>query len=218
MKNSKFITILLLSLCKFNFKSFKRCLIYSFHYADFINLRKFKSTNHITNEYLIELLEQRFQYKITKKELCQITNCSKNTFNKKLNHYFEQNNLKGRRTFSFLETYGIINEWQGDNKWVSMEAITKKKLAKITTNGDYKKLANELKLKFGEDFSKNNDKLSPSEVKKFLKHIDEIETEKSKRLLGKIDDKASLWIFTLFIAIILWERNKHIFLSNNIVQ
>ncbi len=210
-KNIKFITIILLSLCKFNFKSFKRFLIFSFHYSNFINIKDFNSTNEITNEKLVSILDSIFNYKITKKELYKITNCSKNTFNKKLNNYLTANSLNGRRKFSLTETYGILNEWQGEGKWWgAMESIKKEKLAIFFSNGDYKKIAKEFELKFGKEFYKNNDKFSPKEVKELLIHIDEIESEESKRLLGlgEINKKISIWVFAILIGVLFLEKRK----------
>ncbi len=213
--NIKFTTITLLALCKFNFKSFRRFLIFAFHYSDFINIKDFKSTSEITNEKLVSILDLIFNYKIRKKDLYCITQCSKNTFNKKLKNYLTTNKLNGRRKFSLTETYSILNEWQGEGEWGSMEAIKKEKLANFFSNGDYKKVAKEIELIFGKEFYKNNDKFSPKEVKKFLKHIDEIESEESKRLLGlgKTNEKISIWIFVILIGFYFWDRRKHTRLS-----
>ncbi len=210
-KKIRFITIVLLSLCNFRFKSFRRFLIFAFHNSGFINVRDFASIDKITNERLVSVLDLIFHYKITKKELYKITDCSKNTFNKKLKDYLTEKNLNGRRKFSLEETYGIINEWQGEGKWGNMEAIKKEKLAKIYSNGNYKKIAEEFELKFGKSFYKNNDKFSPKEVKELLKHIDEIESKKSKEILGEeveISGRMSIWFFAILIGVqFLKKRN-----------
>ncbi len=167
--------------------------------------------NEITNEKLVSILDLMFDYKVTKKELYKITDCSKNTFNKKLKNYLIENNLQGRRKFSLKETYGIINEWQGEGEWGAMESIEKEKLANIYSNGDYKKIAEEFELKFWKKFYKNNDKFSPKKVKELLKHIDEIESEKSKELLGEgIDGEISIWIFAVLVGGFFWERKNSI--------
>ena len=81
---------------------------------------------------------------------------------------FEFKGFKGKRKFTLFETYGILNEWQGQGKWGMMQSIKKERLAKIINSGNYKNLASEFSLLVGEDKYKSKDKFSPKEVKKLL--------------------------------------------------
>lgn len=50
--------------------------------------------------------------------LYQITRLhSRTTFNDRFSVYFIDNDFTGRRSFTLLETYKILEYWQGDGKW-----------------------------------------------------------------------------------------------------
>ena len=196
-------------LINYNFNSFRNFLIYIFHFSEYLDLREKDSTQY-TDEQLVKGLDLLYKKKIDKKDLYELTKCNKNTFNKQFKEYFEQKGYVGKRKFTLFETYGILNEWQGQGEWGVMQSIKKERLAKIINSGNYKNLANEFSLLIGEDVYKSKDKFSPREVKKLLKHIDLHESREAERLLRFDEFKnISLWIFGIFIFHNAWENNNH---------
>tara|TARA_R110002049_G_C9016855_1_gene551044 strand:- start:66 stop:743 length:678 start_codon:yes stop_codon:yes gene_type:complete len=208
-KNGAPVIFIIGCLINYNFKSFRNFLIYIFHFSGYLDLRKKDSTQY-TDEQLIKGLDLIYKTKIDKKDLYELTKCNKNTFNKRFKEYFELKGFKGKRKFTLFETYGILNEWQGQGKWGMMQSIKKERLAKMINSGNYKNLATEFSLLVGEDKYKSKDKFSPKEVKKLLEHIDLSESRKAERLLRYDEfENISLWIFGIFILHNAWEKNKH---------
>lgn len=207
-ENGAPVIFILGCLINYNFKSFRKFLIYIFHFSGYLNLKS-KDSSQYTNEELIKGLDLIYKIKVSKIELCKLTQCNNNTFNKRFKKYFELNNYKGRRKFTLLETYGILNEWQGQGKWGMMQSIKKEKLAEILNSGSYKKLATEYGLAIGKKNYKGKDKYSPREVKNYLEHIDVLESEKAEELL-RYDDfqNISLWFFGIMILHNALSKNK----------
>ena len=154
------------------FKSFRRLLIYLLHHHQYIDLKNHKSEDYDI-ETVLSIFQDNYDYKISKNSIYGLLGISKNTFNKMLNDYLIEHNLKSRKTLTIIETYHLLVYWEGDKFISRFEAITKKELANILTNGDYKKLAEEFIRYSDEEYNyKNCDKLAPREAKLFLRHID----------------------------------------------
>lgn len=209
------LPLLLLISCLFDFnfknksypqrKSIKRFLIYIFHFFYLLDLSK-KSSSLYTDEDLIKIIGKIVPEKIDKKVLYSITGVSKNTFNKYLKLYFEENDLIGRRKFELTEVYNIIHYWQGEGRWGSMTAKSKKEIANILTNGNYKELALNIYLSRDKD-SKHEDKLSPSDIKKLINYFDYDINVVSEELLD-FDSFENDMIWVAIIAIIIVSYKK----------
>ncbi|WP_203293585.1 hypothetical protein [Luteirhabdus pelagi] len=165
----------------YNFKSFKRFLIYIFHFSGFIDIRK-KAVQDYKVEELYTFLEPMLIAKIYKKDFLKIFNVSNNTFNKYFEEHIKLNGLEGRRKYTLLEASEIINEWQGNEPWGYFEAITKENMVKGLALRDYRVLANDLNKRFEKEYTMN--KFSPARVKQFLEHIDAHETKEASNILG----------------------------------
>ena len=184
-------------LIKYNFKTFKRFIIYIFHYLGFLNLSE-KKSNEFSDKEIIDILTQIHPEKIEKKLLYALTNLSKTTFNKHFKEFFIKNNFKGKRKFTLYEVYVILKEWQGEGKWSVLESLNKNRIAEIISSGNYKKLASEFHL-IDANY-KNKNKFSPKEVKLFLKHIDLDNSEKEEELLHyKKSHIQTLWVFGILM-------------------
>ncbi|WP_298496153.1 hypothetical protein [uncultured Algibacter sp.] len=194
------VLFIIVCLCNYNFNSFRNFLIYIFYFLGFLDLR-IKDSSQYSDEQLVKYLELIYKKKINKKDLYELTKCNKNTFNKRFKKYFELKGYVGKRKFTLFETYGILNEWQGDGNWGMMQAISKERLAKTINSGNYKNLANEFSMLIGEENYKSKDKFSPKEVKKLLDHIDLSESREAQKLLRYDEFQSiSLWVFGLFIV------------------
>ena len=188
-----FIAVCILN---YNFRSFKRFLIYLFHFSGYIDL-KVKDSGQYTDKELISILEPLFPNKILKKDICKSIDLSNPTFNKHFKKFFEENEFVGKRNFNLYQTYTILNEWQGNGQWGTLKSIKKEDLAKILHSGNYKKLADEFKaFQIEEIYDKN----SPKTVKEFLKHIDIDNTYDLEKILGYNEFKLTLLI-TIIIKI-----------------
>lgn len=186
-------------LCNYRFRSFKRFLIYVFHFLGYLDLRK-KSANKYTDEELVILFDTVYPHKVPKPLLYELTGCSKNTFNKQMKYFFEEHKFVGRRTFTWYEFYQILNEWQGKGNWGMMDAVKKERLAQVISMGNYKKIADEAGMLFGDDIYKEQDKFSPKMVKDILIHIDLAETKEAENLIGYEKFKSmQLWGFGIFV-------------------
>ncbi|QHI38053.1 hypothetical protein IMCC3317_34370 [Kordia antarctica] len=189
----------------YNFHSFKRFLIYIFHYCNFLDLKK-KEANQYTDEEIIDILTLIHSEKIDKKVLYSLTKLSKNTFNKHYKELFQENGFKGKRKFTLYEIYTILNEWQGEGTWSTLKSIKKQQIADVINLGNLKSLAEEFTLI--DCNYKNKDKLSPKEVKQYLKHIDFDQSEKEENLLQYKDfHKRTLWVFGLTIIFKVLEKS-----------
>lgn len=208
-KNGAPVIFIIGCLINYNFNTFRNFLVYIFHFSGYLDL-KIKDSSHYTDEQLVKVLDLIYKEKINKKDLYEITKCNKNTFNKRFKQYFELKGYTGKRKFTLFETYGILNEWQGQGRWGMMQSIKKERLAKIINSGNYKNLANEFSLIIGKDNYKSKDKFSPKEVKKLLEHIDLSESREAERLLKYDEFKTiSLWFFGIMILFNAWNKNKH---------
>lgn len=199
-KNGIPLWFILTCLIDYNFKSFRKFLIYIYHYSGYLDLRTKPSGNY-TDEQIINILDCMIKEKIRKKNLYELTGLSKNTFNKSFKEYFKKHNLTNRRTFTLHETYQILNEWQGEGKWGQLNAIKKQTLSEIINSGDYKKTAEEFYAFMDENSYKSKDKFSPKKIKAFITHI-ELNKEKTEELLGYEDFKTSSLF--LFGVIVVW--------------
>jgi len=204
-KRSPSLEFIIGCLINYNFKSFKRFLIYIFHYCGFLNL-KVKKSKEFSDLNIINILSQIHPEKIDKKNLYALTGLSKNTFNKHFNEFFLENEFIGKRKFTLYETYIILNEWQGSGKWSMFKSLNKQKISEIIHSGNYKNLANEFKI-IKNDYN-NKDKFSPKEVKRFLKHIDLDDSIQEENLLEyQKFHRGSLWIFGIVMIFKVLENS-----------
>lgn len=154
------------------FKTFRRAMIYILHKKGILDISD-KPLSAYTERELCKLLDSMYKEKVKKTEFYELMKISKNTFNKYFADHIEESCLKDRRSYTLLESYELMNYWQGEGKWFRFEALKKHQIAAKLTNGDYKELAIEFKLSL-DDESKymTSDKISPRVLKQFLKHID----------------------------------------------
>jgi len=68
------------------------------------------------------------------------------TFNERFASYLKEHKLVGRISFTLLETYKILEYWQGEGKWGRLRAAKKEILAGILHNNNYKRTAEEFKM------------------------------------------------------------------------
>lgn len=196
-------------LINYNFHSFKRYLIYIFHYLGFINLNN-KKSNEIRDKDIIDILTKIHPEKIEKKTLYILTDLSKATFNKHFKVFFNKKKFNGKRKFTLYEVYEILSEWQGKGKWTILKSLNKQSIAKVISQGNYKKLSSEFSL-INANY-KNKDKFSPKEVKEFLEHI-EFENENELMKYGKFK-RQYLWFFGISMIIKTLEKST----AHNTVQ
>lgn len=159
-----------------NIKCFRKKVIYIFHILGIIDLRKIeKPIKDITEDYLLECIFNTFGDKkiIKKKTLRELTLLKdRETFNKYFKDHLHKNDLIGNKAFTIREVYGILQFWQGDDKWIRMESFSKGELADLFTNGKYEdlemKMTNHsiLILSKEEYFKKNY--IKPATAKKFI--------------------------------------------------
>ena len=199
---------LLSCLVSYNFKSFRRFMIYISHYGSIIDLWETPS-KEIKNEELIIGFQPLFSERIPKKLLCQITGLtSKTTFNEQFKTYFEANDLVGRKSFTLLETYRILEFWQGEGKWGRMQAAKKEMLADILHNGNYERTAKEFRGALGKEDYKPN-LISPKKIKQVIEHIDLTEENQIEDLMGyKETQTGLLWMFGLLMLQHFFTQNK----------
>ena len=189
----------------YNFHSFKKFLIYIFHYCGFLNLREIKASDFSDIE-IINILTQIHPEKIDKKVLYSLTDLSKNTFNKHFKDFFIKNAFIGKRKFTLYQTYVILNEWQGKGKWSMPKSVKKQEIAEIINSGNYKKLATEFNLI--KDNYKNKDKFSPKEVKELLIHIGFNDSVEEEILLkNEKFNNYSLYAFGIIMIIKVLEKS-----------
>lgn len=184
----------------YNFKSFRRFIIYLLHYSCALDLTVRKASS-FCNEELIELMSPIIAEKLPKAILRQFTGLSPNTFNDKFAPYFEENNLVGRKSFTLLETYNIFNFWQGDGDWGRLQAVKKKTIADILQKGNYERTALEFKGAIGEEEYRDN-LVSPKKIKALIEHIDLTDEEQEKEaLIGYKDFQEDiLWTFCIIMG------------------
>ena len=146
-------------------------MIFIFHYCSIIDLRE-KNSSLYSGQDLAKAYENFTNEKIKKKDIYYLLGLSKNTFNKNFEGFLIKNGFIGRKSFSVTETYGILEFWQGEARWLRWEAFSKKELGEIL-NLSYKELSNELKFILDEKIEyKSFDKFPPSLIIQFFKHID----------------------------------------------
>lgn len=186
-------------LFNYNFKSFRRFMIYIAHYSSIIDLWE-TSSNEVKNEDIIAGFQPLFSERIPKKLLYQLTGLtSKTTFNEQFKTHFEANDLIGRKSFTLLEVYRILEFWQGEGKWGRLRAAKKEMLAEVLHNKNYERTAQEFKMALGEDGYQPN-LISPKKIKKLIKHIDLTEENQIENLIGyKETQTGLLWIFGILM-------------------
>ena len=197
-------------LLNYNFKSFRRFMIYLSHYGSVIDLWETPS-KEVKNEEIVAGFQPLFTERIPKKTLYQITGLhSRTTFNERFKPYFEENHLVGRKSFTLLETYKILEFWQGEGKWGRMQAAKKEMLADIIHNGNYERTAEEFKGALGkEDYRPNL--ISPKKIKKLIEHIDLTEENQIEELMGyKELQTGLLWLFGIVMLFQFFTQNKGI--------
>lgn len=202
-------------LLNYNFKSFRRFLIYISHYSSVIDLWETPSQD-IKNEEIIAGFQPLFTERIPKKVLYQITRLkSKTTFNKQFITYFVTNNLIGRKSFTMLEAYKILEFWQGEGKWGRMQAAKKDMLADIIHNGNYERTAEEFRGALGKEGYRPN-LISPKKIKQLIEHIDLTEENQIEELMGyKELQTGLLWMFGIVMICHFFTQNEGVFNTNS---
>lgn len=196
-------------LCNYNFKSFKKFIIYLLHFSRVIDLR-YKKSKDISNEEIIIFFEPIFSDRIPKSLIRKLTNLkSGNTFNDKFGSYLYEHNLIGRRSFTLSETYGILNYWQGEGNWGRLNGAKKKMLADVLKNGNYERTALEFRGAIGVDGYQGN-LISPKKIKALIKHIDLTEDEGiTEELIGYEEfQNKILWMFSILMIAHYLENSK----------
>ncbi|MAQ75533.1 MAG: hypothetical protein CL613_04270 [Aquimarina sp.] len=186
-------------LLNYNFKSFRRLMIYLSHYSSVIDLRETPS-KYIKNEEIIAGFQPLFSERIPKKLLYQVTGLtSKTTFNEQFKTHFEANDLVGRKTFTLLETYKILEFWQGEGQWGRLQAAKKEMLADIIHNGNYERTAEEFRGALGKEGYRPN-LISPKKIKQVVEHIHLTEEDQVEELVGyKELQTGLLWMFGILM-------------------
>ena len=182
----------------YNFRSFRRFLIYLLHYTCVIDLRKTPS-DEISDAFIARFLDAGFNIKVPKARLRSLVGLSPNTFNKVFKDYLEDHRLEGRRVFSITEAYYILEYWQGEGTWGRLKAIPKKKLAVILHKGNYHRASMDSKYALGEEGYKDN-LLTPRSVKRIMEHLDITQEDLKEKLMGYNEFKSySIRLFTIYI-------------------
>ena len=202
-------------LLNYNFKSFRRFLIYISHYSSVIDLWETPSKD-IKNEEIIAGFQPLFTERIPKKVLYQITGLkSKTTFNEQFKTYFEVNDLIGRKSFTMLEVYKILEFWQGEGKWGRMQAAKKEMLADIIHNRNYERTAEEFRGALGKEGYRPN-LISPKKIKQLIEHIDLTEENQIEELMGYRELQTGLlWMFVIVMIFHFFTQNEGVFNANS---
>ena len=201
---------ILVCLIDFNFKSFRRFIIYLLHYGSLLDLRE-NPPHSITNEELLGYFEYLFPEPIPRKDLyAPLGINSRTTFNKLFGAYLKREGLQGRRSFSIYETYGILSFWQGEGNWGRLQAANKKTIATILHKGNYERTAEELTGALGEDYNFSN-RFSPKQLKQVYKHLDltEESDDEIEALVGYKEFEATLkFMFGAALAFDFFSKKK----------
>jgi hypothetical protein len=202
-------------LLNYNFKSFRRFMIYLSHYGSIIDLWETPSKD-IKNEEIIAGFQPLFTERIPKKTLYQITGLySRTTFNERFKTYFEEKDLVGRKSFTLLETYKILEFWQGQGKWGRMQAAKKEMLADIIHKGNYERTAEEFKGALGKEGYRPN-LISPKKIKQLIEHIDLTEENQIEELMGYRELQTGLlWMFVIVTFYRFLTQNEGVLNSNS---
>ena len=190
---------ILICLLNYNFKSFRRFLIYLLNAGSLIDLREISSAQ-ITNEEIIAYLEPMFGDRVPRSLIGDIIGVkSRTTFNKYFGDFIKENNLSKRKGFTLLEAYKLLEFWQGEGKWGRFKAAKKRKLANILHNKNYERTAEEFRSALNYDEYKSN-LISPKKIKTFIDHIDLDEKSKIEELIGFEEfENSSLWTFGILM-------------------
>jgi hypothetical protein len=152
-----------------NFKNERRFVIYLYNYIGWIDLRE-KNSEGYKDIDLVKLFDKYTSLRITTKEIFETIGLSRNSFKEYFKNYIEQNGIANKRLNS-IDVYKFLLEFQGDNPdWTLMAVVRKKDFANAL-NTTYKELAKGLELYKPNGQHKKRDKLTPSEIKGYLKHI-----------------------------------------------
>ncbi len=190
----------------YNFRSFRRFIIYLLHYACVIDLRK-TPLSEISDAFIARFLEEGFDIKVPKSRIRSLVGLSPNTFNKIFKSYLQDHELEGRRVFSITEAYYMLEYWQGEGNWGRLKAIPKKKLAIILHKGNYYRASMDSKYALGEEGYKDN-LLPPKSVKAIMEHLDITQDDLKEKLMGYNEFKSySIRLFTVYIIAIVFKNN-----------
>lgn len=195
-------------LVNYKFKSFRRFTIYISHYANIIDLWETPS-KEIKNEDIIEGFEALFPERTSRKAFSEAIGInSRTTFNKHFGNYLKENDLVGRKSFTFSETYKLLEYWQGEGKWGRLKAAKKEMLAGILHNSNYERTAEEFRMALGSKAYKPN-LVSPKKIKQLIEHIDLTEENQIEDLIGyKETQTGLLWLFGILIIQQFFKQNK----------
>jgi len=132
-------------------------------------------SSSLTNDYLLQKIFDLAGDKkyITKKDLREITGLlDKGTFNKYFDEHLVKCGLSKNRGFTLLETFHVLEFWQGDDKWGRMEAFTKKELAEQFMGDRYDNLEFEMTNEIiASDNYLHHDYIKPADAKTFTKNV-----------------------------------------------
>ena len=129
--------------------------------------------------------------------------------------YFEVNDLLGRKSFTMLEAYKILEFWQGEGKWGRMQAAKKEMLADIIHNGNYERTAEEFRGALGKEGYRPN-LISPKKIKQLIEHIDLTEENQIEELMGyKELQTGLLWLFGIVMICHFFTQNEGVFNTNS---
>ena len=189
-------------------------MIYISHYGSVIDLWEIPSKD-IKNEEIIAGFQPLFTERIPKKMLYQITGLkSKTTFNEQFKTYFEANDLIGRKSFTMLEAYKILEFWQGECKWGRMQAEKKEMLADIIHNGNYERTAEEFRGALGKEGYRPN-LISPKKIKQLIEHVNLTEENQIEELMGYRELQTGLlWMFGIVMLFHFFTQNEGVFNAN----
>ena len=155
-------------------EEFERQVIYLFHIGNIIDLRTIDRSS-LTNDFLLQkILDLSGDKKyITKKDLREITGLhDRSTFNKYFAEHLINCGLSKNRGFTLLETFQVLEFWQGDDKWGRMEAFTKRELAERFMDDRYDNLEFEITndIIASENYL-HHDYIKPADAKKFTTSV-----------------------------------------------
>ncbi|PRP66265.1 hypothetical protein [Nonlabens agnitus] len=189
----------LMCLLNYNFKSFRRFLIYLLNAGSLIDLRE-RSSAQMTNEEIVVYFEPMLGSRVPRPLIRDIIGVqSRTTFNKYFGDFIKENNLSKRNGFTLLEAYKLLEFWQGEGKWGRFKAAKKQKLANILHNKNYERTAEEFRGAVDLDEYKPN-LLSPKTIKNFIRHVDLTDDDKVEALIGYGEfKKSSLWAFGILM-------------------
>jgi hypothetical protein len=198
-------------------ETIERQIIYIFYMCNIIPHEFLKNKREkIDKEFLLKLIFELSAEKkcVSKKDLRSLTALEdRGTFNKYFGEHIKKLGLSRNKSFTLYETFKILQFWQGDDKWGSMEAFSKGELANRFMNGNY----NELELKmtdevFNYDEYKHHDFIKPADAKKF---INKVLDKESLELIYEEDFNVD-YLFYFFIMYLLYSFRRKSLSNHNL--